>query len=221
MQNSFLRQTIAAAFVTTLIISNIIAVKIGSFYGFFLPVAVIVFPVSYILGDILTEVYGYGAMRRIIWTGFACNLIAVIAIWLGNIIPAAPFYQGQQAYADILGSTPRILGASFIAYLMGAFTNAAILSQLKVRTKGKHLWLRTISSTIVGEGLDSLIFISLAFGGVFSTDQVTSLVLAQWIFKVGFEIVATPFTYVIVGWLKRCEGTDSFDTKVSLNPFHF
>ncbi len=218
-RSSHFLQPLTALFVTTLIVSNIIAVKIGSFAGVFLPVAVIVFPVSYILGDIITEVYGYGAMRRVIWTGFLCNLVAVIAIWVGGIIPAAPFFEGQSAYMQILGSTPRILGASFVAYLIGAFTNAMILSRLKVKTKGKLLWLRTIASTIVGEGLDSLIFIALAFGGIFPAADIVSLVFAQWLFKVGFEVIATPLTYAIIGGIKRRGGIDTFDHQTDFNPF--
>lgn len=213
-------QFLTAVFVTTLIVSNIIAVKIGSFYGVFLPVAVVIFPVSYLLGDIITEVYGYAAMRRVIWTGFACNLIAVIAIWIGGAIPAAPFFDGQASYSQILGGAPRILAASFIAYLIGEFTNSMILAKLKIKTGGKHLWLRTISSTIVGEGLDSLIFITIAFGGVFAPDQIVSLVLAQWLFKVGFEVIATPLTYAVITTVKHREGVDVYDHTTSFNPFH-
>lgn len=208
-------------FVTTLIVSNIIAVKIGSFFGVFFPVGVIIFPLSYVIGDIITEVYGFAAMRRVIWTGFFCNLLVVAAIIVGKMIPPAPFFTGQDAYVAILGSTPRLLGASFIAYLFGSFSNAAILSKLKVKTAGKHLWFRTIASTIAGEGLDSLIFITLAFGGVFASAQIVTLVWTQWLFKVAFEAVITPLTYGVVRTVKRKEQTDIFDAAVSLNPFRF
>ncbi len=214
-------QLLSAIFVTTLIVSNIIAVKIGSFGGVFLPVAVVIFPVSYLLGDIITEVYGYAAMRRVIWTGFACNLLAVIAIWIGSVIPAAPFFEGQASYVQILGATPRILAASFIAYLVGEFANSTILAKLKIKTGGRHLWLRTISSTIIGEGLDSVLFITLAFGGIFGSDQIVSLVIAQWLFKVGFEVIATPLTYAVVMFVKRREGIDVYDHSTSFNPFKF
>ncbi|HLF89755.1 MAG TPA: queuosine precursor transporter, partial [Anaerolineales bacterium] len=153
-----------AVFVTTLITSNIIAVKLVNIFGLFLPAAVILFPISYIFGDILTEVYGFARARQVIWTGFFCNLVAVIAIRVGGLLPAAPFWTvvgfenpetSQQAYQAILGFTPRLLFASFIAYLVGEFLNSFVLAKLKVRTEGRHLWLRTITSTIVGEGADS------------------------------------------------------------------
>ncbi|NOS67753.1 MAG: queuosine precursor transporter [Candidatus Peribacteraceae bacterium] len=213
------RDLLSALFVTTLVVSNIIAVKIGAFGGFYLPVAVVIFPLSYVLGDIITEVYGFSAMRRTIWTGFLCNLVAVAAIMIGNMIPAAPFFEGQDAYRQILGSTPRILGASFTAFLIGSFTNAMILSRLKVATKGKHLWLRTITSTVIGEGLDSLVFISLAFWGIFAPAEVALMFVTQWAFKVCVEILVTPLTYAVVGTLKKREGTDVYDAKTSFNPF--
>lgn len=212
---------LSSIFITTLIISNIIAVKIGSFGGYFLPVAVIVFPVSYILGDIITEVYGYTAMRRTIWTGFACNLLAVFVLWLAQLIPAAPFYQGQDAFVQVLSSTPRILAASFIAYLLGGFTNAFVLAKLKIKTQGKMLWLRTIGSTVIGEGLDSLVFITLAFTGVFPGDQMVTLILTQWIFKVLFETIATPITYAVTGMLKKAEQVDTYDLHTNFNPLQF
>ena len=155
---------ITGIFVTCLLISNIIAVKLGAFGSFFLPVAVIIFPISYIFGDVLTEVYGYARARQVIWIGFACNLLAVLAIWLGGIITPAPFWnaniygspaEAQKAYDAILGFTPRLLTASFIAYLVGEFLNAFVIAKLKIATSGKHLWLRTITSTLVGQLADS------------------------------------------------------------------
>lgn len=216
-----LQYLLSCVFITTLIVSNIIAVKIGDFFGVFFPVGVIIFPLSYVIGDVITEVYGYSAMRRVIWTGFFCNLLAVAAFTVGKMIPSAPFFQGQDAYVAILGSTPRLLGASFVAYLCGSFSNAAILSKLKVKTGGKHLWFRTIASTIVGEGLDSLIFITLAFGGVFASAEIITLVWTQWLFKVAFEAAITPLTYGVVTAVKRREQIDTFDTSASFNPFHF
>ncbi len=221
MEQRGLRDLLSALFVTALVVSNIIAVKIGDFAGVYLPVAVVIFPLSYILGDIITEVYGFAAMRRVIWTGFLCNLLAVIAITIGREIPAAPFFDGQAAYAQILGFTPRLLVASFIAYLAGGFSNSAILSMLKVKTKGRHLWLRTISSTVVGEGIDSLIFITLAFGGLMPGAQIVSLIIAQWLFKVGVEVLATPLTYTVIAAIKRHEGIDVFDKAMRFNPFRF
>ena len=148
-----------------MITSNIIAVKLISVAGFILPAAIIIFPISYIIGDILTEVYGYRQARQVIWLGFLCNLIAVIGIWLGGLLPPAPFWAGQAAYDAILGYVPRLLVASFVAYLVGEFSNAYVLAKMKVATEGRWLWARTISSTLVGQGLDSAVFITLAFVG--------------------------------------------------------
>jgi hypothetical protein len=216
-----------AVFVTTLIISNIIAVKIVRAFGLALPAAVILFPVAYIFGDILTEVYGYAKARQAIWTGFACNLVAVVAIWIGGLLPAAPFWtagsyqdpaQAQQAYQAILGFTPRLLVASFIAYLIGEFLNSIVLAKLKVRTEGRLLWLRTISSTLVGQGADSAVFISIAFWGIFSPGDLGMAILSQWAFKVSYEALATPLTYLVVNFLKRAESVDTFDQETDFNP---
>lgn len=218
---------VTAIFVTTLIISNIIAVKLVSIGGFFLPAAVILFPVAYIFGDILTEVYGYARARQVIWTGFICNLLAVIAIWIGGQLPAAPFWSvgvfnspesAQQAYQAILGFTPRLLLASFIAYLIGEFLNSFVLAKLKVRTEGRFLWLRTISSTIVGEGADSAVFITIAFVGIIPGSGLVNAILSQWTFKVVYETLATPLTYLVVNTLKRVEQEDYFDRDTDFNP---
>jgi len=212
---------IAALFVTCLITANIIAVKIIAPFGFLVPAGIIVFPLSYLFGDVLTEVYGYAAARRVIWLGFACNLLAVIAIYLGEIAPAAPTQNVQTAYVTILGFAPRLLLASFIAYLVGEFTNSFVLAKLKIATKGRWLWTRTIGSTLVGEGLDTIIFISIAFWGILPTQLLLTLILTQWIFKVLYEVVATPFTYLIVGFLKRQEGIDTYDHHTNFNPILF
>ncbi len=219
---------VTALFVTTLVISNIIAVKLVNLYGLFVPAAVILFPVAYIFGDVLTEVYGYARARQVIWTGFFCNLIAVIAIWIGGLLPAAPFWSAgsfstpqtaQQAYQAILGFTPRLLLASFTAYLVGEFLNSFVLARLKVRTNGRFLWIRTISSTIVGEGADSAVFITMAFYGIFPGNALGQAILSQWFIKVAYETVATPLTYLIVNTLKRSEQEDYFDLETDFNPF--
>ncbi|HEY3343380.1 MAG TPA: queuosine precursor transporter [Anaerolineaceae bacterium] len=218
---------VTAVFVTTLIISNIIAVKLVRIAGLILPAAVVLFPVAYIFGDILTEVYGYANARRVIWTGFFCNLLAVLAIWIGGALPAAPFWsigafgsaeQAQQAYQAVLGFTPRLLSASFCAYLVGEFLNSYVLAKLKVRTQGRFLWLRTISSTIVGEGADSAVFITIAFSGILSPAQIGTTVLSQWLFKVAYETLATPLTYVVVNFLKKAEREDYFDRETNFSP---
>jgi uncharacterized integral membrane protein (TIGR00697 family) len=209
---------IVAIFVTCLIVSNIIAVKLISVAGLVLPAAVIIFPISYIFGDVLTEVYGYGQARRVIWLGFFCNLLAVVAISLGQILPAASFWDAQSAYERILGYSPRLLAASFTAYLVGEFANSLVLARMKVATKGRWLWTRTIGSTIVGEGLDSLVFITLAFAGTQPADALASIIVTQWLFKTAYETVATPVTYVIVNFLKRKEQLDVYDTDTRFNP---
>ncbi|HEX2097681.1 MAG TPA: queuosine precursor transporter [Rubrobacteraceae bacterium] len=209
---------VVALFVTTLITANITAVKLVDFFGLVLPAAVIVFPVSYILGDILTEVYGYRAVRRVIWLGFFCNLLAVAAIYLGGILPAAPVFEAQAAYERILGYTPRLLAASFLAYLVGEFANAIVLARMKVVTNGRFLWSRTIGSTLVGQGLDSLVFIILAFAGTIPASALLAAVLTQWLFKSAYEALATPITYFVVNRLKRAEGIDVYDRDTSFSP---
>ncbi len=218
---------ISAVFVTTLIISNIVAVKLVQIFGLVLPAAVVLFPVAYIFGDILTEVYGYGRARQVIWTGFFCNLLAVVAIAITIGLPAAGFWNlgsfdgaggAQQAYQAVLGFTPRLLVASFVAYLAGEFLNSFVLAKLKVRTGGRFLWLRTIGSTIVGEGVDSAIFITLAFWGIIEPAGLASTIFSQWGFKVSYETLATPLTYLVVNWLKKAESEDYYDKDTDFNP---
>ncbi|AOY56785.1 queuosine precursor transporter [Desulfococcus multivorans] len=209
-----------AVFITALITANIIAVKLISFAGWILPAAVIIFPVSYIVGDILTEVYGYRQARRVIWLGFCCNLIAVAAIWIGGTLPAAGFWDAQSAYDRILGYTPRLLAASFAAYLVGEFTNAYILAKMKIATGGRWLWTRTIGSTLVGQGLDSTVFITLAFAGTIPPSGIITAVATQWLVKSVYEALMTPFTYGIVNFLKRREGIDVYDIDTRFNPFN-
>lgn len=209
---------IVALFVTCLITANIIAVKLVTVFGLIVPAAVIVFPISYILGDVLTEVYGYERARQVIWLGFICNLIAVLAIWIAGSLPPAPFWVDQAAYESILGYTPRLLGASFIAYLVGEFSNSFVLAKMKIATKGRWLWTRTIGSTLVGQGLDSLVFITLAFIGTIPTAGLLSAIVTQWLFKSVYEAAATPLTYIVVNFLKIKEGVNVFDHDTEFNP---
>ncbi len=217
MNVSYRLVIIATVFVTCLITANTVAVKIISFGPFILPAAVIIFPLSYIFGDILTEVYGYRWARKVIWLGFFCNLLFVIFAWVGQILPPAPFWEGQKAYESILGYTPRILAASFCGYLIGEFANSFVLAKMKILTKGRWLWSRTIGSTIVGEGLDSLIFITLAFIGTPSFMLV--MILYHWLAKTVIEAAATPLTYAIVNYLKKKEALDTYDHQTNFNPF--
>ena len=208
---------VACLFVTCLIVSNILAAKLAVIFGLILPAAVILFPVSYILGDVLTEVYGYGRARQVIWLGFACNLLAVVFIALAGALPALEA-DAQAAYQRILGQTPRILAASFIAYLVGEFVNAYVLARLKVATGGRMLWLRTIGSTLIGQALDSAIFMTVAFAGILSAGELAAAAVAQWLFKSAYEAAATPLTYAAVGFLKRREGGEAFDKDIRFNP---
>jgi len=217
MNVSYRLVIIATVFVTCLITANTVAVKIINVGPFILPAAVIIFPLSYIFGDILTEVYGYRWARKVIWLGFFCNLLFVIFAWVGQILPPAPFWEGQKAYESILGYTPRILAASFCGYLIGEFTNSFVLAKMKILTKGRWLWSRTIGSTIVGEGLDSLIFITLAFIGTPSFMLV--MILYHWLAKTAIEAAATPLTYLIVNFLKKKESLDTYDHQTNFNPF--
>lgn len=209
---------LAVLFVTCLITANIIAVKLVSVAGLLLPAAVIIFPVSYIIGDVITEVYGYGEARRVIWLGFAANALVVLAVWAGLALPSASFWDGQAAYERILGAVPRIVAASFAAYLVGEFANAYVLSRMKVATGGRWLWTRTIGSTVIGQGLDSAVFLTIAFAGIIPPGTLAAAVATQWLVKVAYEALATPLTYLAVGFLKRREGRDTYDRGVSFNP---
>jgi len=210
---------ITTLFITCLITANVIAVKIISLGPFILPAAIFVFPLSYIFGDILTEVYGYRQARTVTWLGFACNLIFVIFVWIGQILPPASFWAGQEAYESILGYTPRLLAASFLGYLVGEFTNSFILARMKILTRGRWLWSRTIGSTVFGQGLDTTIFITIAFIG--TPSFVPLMILYHWLAKTAIEVVATPFTYIMVNFLKKKESIDTYDYETNFNPFSF
>ena len=220
---------ITAIFVTSLVVSNIIAVKLISVGPFYLPAAILIFPISYIFGDILTEVYGYAKARRVIWIGFGCNLLAVFIFYLSSELPPAPFWRtgaldpaaSQQAYQAIFGSTPRILVASFLAYLVGEFLNSFVLAKMKIATRGRHLWIRTIGSTVVGQLADSGIFIFLAFFGTVPLTALAVMVGSQWLMKSAYETLVTPLTYLAVNFLKRAEREDFYDRKTNFNPLRW
>ena len=210
---------IVALFVTCLVAANIIAVKLVDLFGLTVPAGIIIFPVSYILGDILTEVYGYPQARRVIWLGFFCNLLVVAAIVTAQALPAASFWDGQAAYERILGYTPRILAASFVAYLVGEFANSFVLAKMKIATSGRWLWSRTIGSTVVGQGLDSAVFMTLAFAGTIPGAGLAAAVVTQWLAKCAYEAAVTPLTYLAVNFLKAREGLEVYDQVTSFNPF--
>lgn len=204
--------TIAVVYVTCLLLSNLIAGKMWAVSGSItLPAAVILFPVTYIFGDIFTEVYGFRNARTIIWLGFACSFFAVVVYLVTIALPHPDFWTNQDAYATVMGTTPRIAAASLAGYLFGEFSNSMILSKLKVATGGKNLWLRTIGSTLVGEGFDSVIFITVSFWGTMDNAVVGQMILFQYLFKVGYEVLCTPLTYAVVKYLKQKEGIDTYD----------
>jgi queuosine precursor transporter len=206
-------------FVAFLLISNTIAVKIVVIAGFVLPAGILTFPVTYLFGDVLTEVYGFYKSRLIIWTGFLCLLLMAGFYLLSVKLTPAPFWDGQQSYARFFQLSPRIAVASLVAYLFGEFLNSIVISRMKIWTKGKHFWMRAIGSTIAGQGVDSLIFNFAAFYGVFATRQVVYIALSGYILKVAYEVLATPLTYFIVRVLKRIEGHDHYDLGIRYNPF--
>lgn len=203
---------LGAVYVTCLLLSNLIAGKMWAVAGnVTLPAAVVLFPVTYILGDVFTEVYGFRSARTIIWVGFGCSFFAVLIYLMTIALPHPGFWQNQEAYKTVLGTTPRVAAASFIGYLFGEFSNSMILSRLKVKTQGKKLWLRTILSTVVGEGFDSVIFIVISFWGTMDNKTVLTMILYQYLFKVCFEAIFTPLTYAVCGWLKKKEAIDTYD----------
>ena len=210
---------IGIVFVTCLLLSNLIAGKMWSVTeNITLPAAVILFPLTYIIGDVFTEVYGFKKARMVIWLGFACSFFAVLIYVVTIALPHPGYWEGQEAYATVMSTTPRVALASFAGYLFGEFSNSIILSRLKVVTKGKNLWLRTILSTVVGEGLDSVIFIMISFWGTMENSVVLKMILFQYLFKVAYEVVFTPLTYVVVKAVKKAEGVDTYDEGISYNP---
>jgi len=202
-----------------LLISNILATKILLIGPWAAPAGVLIFPIAYILNDVITEVWGFGKARLIIWTGFAVNILAVLFFTAGIVIPGAPFWQNQEAFATVLGNTPRIVVASLSAYLIGSFLNAFVMSRMKVATKGKGFGLRAILSTLVGESADSIIFVSIAFAGIFPIGVLLTMIFTQAVLKTVYEILILPITMGVVGFVKRIEGVDVFDANLSYNLF--
>lgn len=210
---------ILASFAAVLLISNLAAVKLIAFGPIITDGGAVLFPLAYIFGDILTEVYGFRHARRAIWMGFFIMLLAVFAFTVVRFLPAAPDWNIQKSYVDILGFFPRIVGASLIAYLVGEFLNSYVLAKLKVKMGGKHLWVRLIGSTIVGEFFDTIIFCLIAFGGLISSKDMVSYILVGWLFKTGVEAVMLPVTYRVISALKRREHVDYYDRKTNFTPF--
>ncbi|MHB1346905.1 MAG: queuosine precursor transporter [Candidatus Humimicrobiaceae bacterium] len=212
-------EIILGLFVAVLLISNIASTKIIQVWRFTFDGGTILFPLSYIFGDILTEVYGYRKARKAIWVGFFSAVLMSFILWLVGIIKPAEGWELQSAYLAILGQAPRIVGASLVAYFAGEFINSFTLAKLKIATKGRWLWTRTIGSTIAGEFVDTLLFCLIAFYGLYPNSLLLSIIISNYIFKVGLEVILTPATYKIVGFLKRRENEDYYDYKTNFNPF--
>jgi queuosine precursor transporter len=213
--------TITALFVTVLLISNVASTKILAFGPLTFDGGTILFPLSYIFGDILTEVYGYARSRKVIWIGFVAALLMSLTFVVVGALPPAADWPNQDAYNKILGLTPRIVAASLIAYFAGEFSNSFTLAKLKVKTNGQRLWLRTIGSTLIGQVVDTALFILIAFTGVVPNSLIWTLIVSNYLFKCGVEILFTPITYWITGWLKQQEHEDFYDRDTNFNPFPF
>jgi queuosine precursor transporter len=213
---------VMAAFVCVLMASNVIgAGKRCQLWGFTFSAGVLFFPISYIFGDILTEVYGYARARRVVWAGFSALIFVSFMTSVVLALPAAPDWPHQATYQTVFGGTPRVALASLVAYFCGEFCNSYVLAKMKIFTEGKHLWARTIGSTIVGEGVDSIIFYPLAFWGAagWTTEQMIAILSGNYALKVAWEALMTPFTYKLVNFLKRVESEDFYDRKTQFTPF--
>ncbi len=211
---------VMAAFVAILLLSNLIgASKLASLGGYTFGAGILFFPISYVIGDVLTEVYGYANARRCVWMGFAALVFMAFMSWAVVAMPAADGWGGQAAYESVFGSTWRIVAASVIAFWAGEFVNSFVLAKMKILTGGKHLWSRTIGSTFFGQAIDSAIFYPVAFLGVWSGAQVLTVMVTNWLLKVLWEALLTPVTYVVVGWLKAREGVEVFDSGTDFSPF--
>ncbi|MBJ7442852.1 MAG: queuosine precursor transporter [Sphingobium sp.] len=211
---------VMAAFVVILLLSNLIgAAKLSTLGGVTFGAGILFFPLGYVIGDVLTEVYGYARARRCVWAGFVAMLFMALMSWVVVALPPAAGWPGQAAYEAVFGSTWRIVFASLVAFWAGEFANSFVLARMKVLTQGKHLWMRTIGSTVVGQGVDSLLFYPLAFYGEWSNAQVLTVMVTNWGMKVGWEAVLTPVTYGVVNMLKRREGLDVYDEGTDFTPF--
>ena len=216
---------VMAAFVTILLLSNVLGA--GKVAVIDLPgigqwpfgAGILFFPISYVLGDVLTEVYGYARARRCIWAGFGALLFMAFMAFVVVALPPAPSWTGQAAYEAVFGQVPRIVFASIIAFWAGEFANSYVLARMKIWTNGRYLWTRTIGSTVVGQGIDSLLFYPLAFYGLWDNQTLLIVLATQFALKVGWEALLTPVTYAVVGWLKRREGVDVYDAETDFTPF--
>ena len=212
---------LTTAFVVILVVSNLVAQKVCLIGPFIVPGAVLLFPITYIFGDIFTEVYGFAAARRAIWLGFFGTALLYAMGALTIALPPAPGWHNQQAFASVFGFIPRLLAASLAAFWLGEFTNSYTMARMKVLTQGRMLWTRTVGSTVLGQAVDTSVMLTLAFAGTLSPHTLTAMILETYLFKVAYEVLATPITYAVVGWLKRAESMDPFDQPADLSPFAF
>ena len=215
---------VMAAFVTILLLSNVIGAAKPTYVTLFgeqwvYGAGILFFPIGYVIGDVLTEVYGYARARRVIWAGFAAVLFMAFMSWVVVALPPADGWDGQAAYEQVFGQVPRIVFASIAAFWAGEFVNSFVMAKMKILTDGRWLWTRTIGSTVAGQGMDSLIFYPLAFLGVWETSQVVTVMITNWVLKVSWEAALTPVTYAVVGFLKRREGLDLYDEGTNFTPF--
>ena len=217
-ENRNLLPCISGLFVGVLLLSNILYSKMISIWGFSFDGGTLLFPLSYIFGDVLTEVYGYKASRRVIWTGFVMLIIMSGNIYMISSLPSHEEWIYQKDFDNILLQMPRLAIASLVAYFAGEYTNSVVLSKMKVLTKGKHLWMRTIGSTLVGEGLDSILFVLIAFTGLYSTGVLFNIMLSNYLFKTLIEVFFTPITYKIISFVKQKENLDVYDYNIQYNP---
>jgi len=212
---------VAVAFVSVYLISQVSSSKLFMIGRVQLPGAAVVFPLSYIFGDILTEVYGYARTRRVIWAGFGAAVLMALFLWIVQVLPPASGWADQAAYEAILGVVPRMVLGSIVAYWAGEFANSYVMARMKVLTDGRHLWTRTVGSTVVGQAVDSGVFITVAFAGRLPWGAMLQIAGSLYLFKVAYEVVATPVTYAVVRWLKRAEQVDVFDRATDFTPFRF
>lgn len=216
---------VMVAFVSILLLSNVLGagkvstINLPGIGAWPFGAGILFFPISYVIGDVLTEVYGYARARRCIWAGFTALLFMAAMSWVVVALPPAPDWEGQSAYEAVFGQVPRIVGASIVAFWAGEFANSLVLARMKVWTEGRALWTRTIGSTVVGQAVDSLLFYPLAFLGVWPTEQVVAVMGTNYLLKVGWEVLLTPLTYLVVNRLKRAEGVDAFDSGTDFTPF--
>ena len=210
---------LASIFIVVLLISNLVGQKICAFGPFRVSGAQLLFPITYIFGDVFTEVYGYGGSRRVIWIGFVASGLMALMGLVTVLLPPAPEWHNQQAFATVFSIVPRMVIASLVAYWCGEFANSFTLAKMKIFTKGRYLWTRTIGSTVVGQGVDTIVLMIIAFGGTSSAMLIVRLILSAYVFKVVYEALATPLTYWIVGFLKRSEGVDKYDYDTRFTPF--